>query len=113
MSYTKIPLTTDPNQNFTTTIPINNKNITLTLDIRYNGIGGYWFMSVTDKKTGNVLIDSLPLLTGEYPSGDILHQYQYLGIGSATVVKTGNLSDDSPDSTNLGTNFVLLWGDTV
>ena len=105
-----IPLTTDPNQNLTCTIPINGKNITLSLNIRYNGISGYWTMSVTKK--GALIIDSLPLITGQYPAADILGQYQYLGIGSAVVVPTGTLKTENPDDTNLGADFVLMWGDT-
>jgi len=112
MSYKIIPLTTDPDQNFTITLPIDGKNITLFLRLRYNTMGNYWWLSVTDY-SGKMLIDSLPLLTGDYPAADILEQYAYLNIGSACVVKTGTAQMDIPDDTNLGTEFVLVWGDRV
>lgn len=112
-NFFKIPLTTDPNQTFAVTIPVNGINKNLILNIRYNSIAGYWTMSVTDKTLGNLLIDSLPLITGVYPSGDLLSQYQYLGLGSASIVKATNVTNDYPDDTNLGADFVLVWGDKV
>ncbi|HBC94305.1 MAG TPA: hypothetical protein DCZ10_15760 [Pelotomaculum sp.] len=106
MSYYTIPLTSDPSQNFTCTIPVDGRNITLRFRINYNDIAGYWWMSITDS-SGALLIDSLPLLTGQ----NILGQYQYLGIGSAYLYNNGS-SEDNPDNTNLGTDFLLIWGDS-
>ncbi|GAB6170544.1 hypothetical protein JCM15765_03970 [Paradesulfitobacterium aromaticivorans] len=113
MGYVVIPLTNEPNQNFITTIPVDGKNITLKLRIRFNSAGNYWMMSITDPKTGSLILDGIPLLSGEYPAADLLGQYKYLGLGSAAIVNAGNSSMDSPDSTNLGTDFLLVWGDTV
>lgn len=112
MAYSIIPLTTDPSQSFQCTIPIDGKNITLTFLIRYNDIAKYWTMGISDA-SGNLLIDSLPLVTGEYPAANILAQYAYLGIGSAVVLNIGNLPADRPDDTNLGADYYLVWGDTV
>lgn len=113
MSYNIVPLTTDPNQNFTCTVPVDAKNLTLKFVLRYNTEADYWLMSVSDAQTSQTYIDSLPLITGNYPAADLLEQYAYLGIGSATVVKIGSISGDIPDDTVLGTDFVLVWGDTV
>lgn len=112
-NYFIIPLTTSPNQTFSVTVPIDELNRYLILNIRYNGIAGYWIVSITDKVTGILLIDSLPLITGEYPSGDLLGQYEYLGLGSWSVVKKGTVPMDYPDDTNLGTDFLLIAGDRV
>jgi hypothetical protein len=112
MAYKIVPLTTDPNQSFTITLPIDSINITLGLGIRYNLVANYWVMSVSDSD-GNLLIDSLPLVTGEYPASDILGQYEYLGIGSAFVVNVSNIDEDLPTDTTLGTDFYLMWGDRV
>jgi hypothetical protein len=106
-----IPLTSDPNQTMKTTVNVGGRNITLQLDIRYNDIAEYWVMMVTDPVTGTVLIDSVPLITGDYPAGNILGQYAYLGIGSAYVVPAATVAMDYPDDTNLGTDFVLVWSD--
>lgn len=103
----EIPLTSKPDQNFQVTIPVDGNNITLRFRVRYNTQGNYWWMSISDKE-GKVLIDALPLLGG----GNLLEPHSYLGIGSAYVINTGNNYMDYPDSTNLGTDFKLIWGDT-
>jgi len=108
-----IPLTTDPDQNFICTIPVDGKNLTLKLRVIFNTAANYWVMSITDPKTNKLILDNIPLLTGEYPAADLLGQYKYLGLGSATIVNVGNRTMDSPDSTNLGSDFLLLWGDTA
>ncbi len=106
-----IPLTTDPNQTFQTTLTVDGKNITLTFDLRYNEEAGCWIMGIEDAD-GNLLLDSVPLVPGKYPAANILAQHAYLGIGSAYIINTANSSADHPDDTNLGTDFVLVWGDT-
>lgn len=109
-----IPLTTDPNQTFQSTIPIDGDNRTLSFGLRYNAVAGYWTLSITDPYTRKMLIDSLPILIGEFPAANILEQYSYLGIGSATIVKVGPVPENvNPDDKTLGTNYVLVWGDTI
>jgi hypothetical protein len=105
-----VPLTSDPDQTFKITLPVNNKNLTLGLRFRYNTEGIYWYMSITDSN-GNLLIDAIPLLCGDFPAANMLGQYSYLNIGSAFIIKVGTAEMDSPDDTNLGTEFVLVWGD--
>lgn len=107
-----IPLTTDANQTFQTTVAVGSKNIALSLAIHYNEMAGYWVMSIADPATNTILLDSIPLITGGYPAANVLGQYSYLGIGSAYVIKTSAVSLDYPDSTDLGTDFVLVWSDT-
>jgi hypothetical protein len=108
MALYEIPLTNDPDQTLAVTVPIGGVNINLRLRVRFNTQANYWWMTVADIK-GNVLADAIPLLSG----GDILGQFQYLGLGSAYVVNMGNSIMDSPDSTNLGTDFRLWWGDPI
>ena len=110
-SYYELPITSDPDQTFSCTIPINGKNVTLNFRLRYNDIAKYWWLTIADKDN-KVLIDSLPLLSPASPTGNILEQYQYLGIGSAYLVNAGGTLQDSPDSSNLGTDFLLIWGDS-
>lgn len=107
MTYQRIPLTTS-NQAFTCTLEIDGKNKKLAFSVRYNEIAKYWTMTVTDPTIGSVLLSSIPLL----PAGNILGQYAYLQIGSAYVVNTGNTDTDRPGATNLGTDWILVWGDT-
>jgi len=108
-----VPLTSDPNQIINTTLSIDGANKNVQLGLKYNEMAGYWVLSITDPSTQELLLDSLPLITGEYPAGNLLGQYAYLGLGAATLVNAGNVDMDYPDDTNLGTDFQLIWGDTI
>jgi hypothetical protein len=48
MSTQIIPLTSDPNQTFNTSLNIDNSNITLTLSLKYNEMSGYWKMGIAN-----------------------------------------------------------------
>jgi hypothetical protein len=107
-----IPLTTAPNQSMTVNLPINGGTTTLNLTIYYNenGINGnHWVMDIADQY-GNPLVNSVPLVTGVWPGGNILAPFDYLWIGSATVLNLSGSATDIPDSTSLGTGYVLAWG---
>jgi hypothetical protein len=106
-----IPLTIDPDQFFTCTVPVDSKNISLFFRFRYNTVAEYWVATIADS-TGVILIDSMPILESNYPAANLLEQYKHLGIGSAYVVKKGKVNTDRPDDTNLGSDFVLVWSDT-
>ncbi|MGG3884358.1 phage baseplate plug family protein [Brevibacillus panacihumi] len=112
MATTILPITPGMNQTFTCTLPVDNKNITLNFSLTYNTPGGYWFMSLTDHETGELLIDSLPLLPGEYPSANILRQYAYLGIGSAVIFSI-NGDNSAPTFDSLGKDHLLIWSDNI
>ena len=110
----EIPLTTEPNQSFKITIPVNGKNLELKLIVRFNTIANYWVMTVIDVLSDDILIDSLPLLTGQYPAANILEQYAYLEIGSAVIINTSTMDiSDEPNDKNLGTDYILVWGDNL
>lgn len=112
MAYQIIPLTPQ-NQTLNIQLSIDGQNKTLVLTIMYNTIADYWYMSVSDSN-GNKLLDSVPLLVSDYPANNILEQYSYLQIGSAYVVPKSNAAAFSqPNDTNLGTDYVLVWGDTA
>lgn len=113
MAYKIIPLVPGSNQSFSCTLPVDSQNITLGFSFTYNTVGEYWFMSVSDARTNTMLLDAVPLVTGEFPAADLLGQYAYLGIGSAAIIPTGTLSTDRPDETTLGTDYVLVWGDSI
>jgi len=113
MSLQKIPLDNSPNQNFQCALTIGNENRNLSFLLCYNQIAEYWVISITDTNTGELLLDSVSFVTGQYPAGNILEPYSYLDIGSAFLVNVSGSSMDYPDDTNLGADFVLLWGDTL
>lgn len=102
----EIPLTQDPDQNFNCSILLLDKNISLYFRVRYNSMAKYWVVTVSDS-SGNILLDSIPLITGI----DLLEQFKHLGIGSAIIVNVGTTLTDSPDDTSLGSRFKLLWGE--
>ena len=109
-----IPLTTAPNQTFRITVEVDGENLSLQLGLRYNLQARYWVMSVTDGKTGKMLVDGIPILTGVYPAANLLEQYNYLKIGSAVIVPVGPVTEKpEPDDETLGSSFVLVWGDTI
>jgi hypothetical protein len=111
MSLQLIPLDTSPNQNFKVTLAVDGNSLTLQLTIRFNSMAGYWVMTIQDA-SGNLLLDSIPMLTGEFPAANILGQFGYLRIGSAYIISNG-AAIDYPDATTLGTDFLLIWGDTA
>ncbi len=106
-----VPLTSDPGQTFTVSLSIDAHIVTLQLAVAYSEMAGYWVLTINDR-AGNLLLDSIPLVAGAYPAANILGQYAYLAIGSAFVINASGTSDDSPDATSLGSDFVLLWDDT-
>ena len=114
MEIYEIPLTSEPNQNFKCTVPVDGENKAFIFDIRYNLEAQYWVLTVTDDLANVILIDSLPLLAGVYPAANLLEQYAYLNIGSAYIVKVNpDITDENPTAETLGSGFKLYWSDTA
>ncbi len=111
MSQQIIPLTNQPNQSLSVSLNIDGAALSLRLNIRFNEMAGWWVMTVSDQ-FGNMIIDSLPMVTGDYPAANILEQYAYLAIGSAFLINISQTPIDSPNLSNLGSDFILLWADT-
>ena len=110
-----IPLDSSPNQTFQVTLSVNTINIQLKFFLSYNKIAEYWTMRIVDPLTDSVILDSIPLIviSSITVPNNFIWQYDYLKIGSAYLVKVGIGADDYPNETNLGTDFVLVWGDNV
>lgn len=106
-----IPLTNDQAQQATVQLTVDDAARTLTLNINYLAMAGYWVMAVVDA-AGTLLLSGVPLLTGSYPAANLLAQYQYMQIGSAYLLNTGSGLIDSPGQTTLD-QFTLVWGDSV
>lgn len=107
-----LPLSNLPNQSFTIALQVDGNPLALALAVRYNEMAGYWVMTVKDR-SGNLLVDSVPFVSGQYPGGNILAPYSYLKIGSAFVINTSGVQQDFPDKTNLGVDFNVVWDDTA
>lgn len=108
-----VPLTNEPNQKLSITLPIDGGNISFDLECRYNSKAGNWTLKATNTNTGEIYFDGLPLLYGVYPSANQLEQLSYKRIGSITLVKNGDIELDMPNDVSLGNQFFLLWGDTI
>jgi hypothetical protein len=111
MSSQIVPLIVAQNQTFTVQLTVNGAPLTLLLTLTYLTMAGYWSLAVADA-TGAPLLASVPLITGWYPAANMLAQYQYLNIGAAYLLNTGNAPQDYPDQNALS-QFSLLWGDNV
>lgn len=112
MPTTILPIAPGMNQTFTCTLPVDDKNITLDFSLTYNSPGGYWFMSITNHDTGELLINSLPLLPADYPAANLLKQYSYLGIGSAAIFSVSG-DNSAPTFESLGKDHIVIWSDNV
>ena len=110
MSDQIIPLPASANQTFAAQLVVDGNALTLNLAVSYSSVAGYWQMSVADVNN-NLLVASVPLITGWYPAANLLEQYTYLAIGSAALLNTGNAIGDYPSQSNLG-QFSLVWSDT-
>lgn len=106
----KVPVTSAPNQTIFFTITINGVNLSLELFLRFID-ETYWIMDISNHETGQIYLTSIPLVTADDPAQNLLTPYDYLGIGTAYIVATDNISDDGPTSDNLGTSWALLWDD--
>ena len=111
MSSQIVPLVQAPNQSFTVQLTVDGKPLTLALVASYSAMSGWWQLQIANVQ-GVVLVASVPLVTGYYPSANLLAQYGYLAIGSAYLLNTSNSAEDYPSANNL-TSFSLLWGDTA
>jgi len=107
-----IPLTNDANQTLTVALNVNGGVLRLNLFVTYSEMAQYWIMSIYDSR-GNILISSIPMVTGSWPAANILSQFGYLNIGSAYIINLGQVSDDYPNSSELGNAFSLLWDDNA
>ena len=107
-----VPLTNDPNQNLVAPLSVDGLIQDMFLTLRFNEAAQYWVMTVSDVQ-GNLILDSVPFITGNAPAGNILGQFAYLGIGSAYIINASAVAaPDFPNSVDLGSDFVLIWGDT-
>jgi hypothetical protein len=138
MALQVVPLTNEPNQVFTVQLQVDGSPLSLNLTVNYNEMAGYWLLSISDINN-NLLIDSVPMICGDYPAANILGQQRYLAIGSWYIVNVSNLlvtsgsidtgfgqgafgigafgapgqgGVDYPNNTNLGSDFQLWVGDT-
>jgi len=111
MALQVVPLSSS-SQTITAQLQVDGAPLTLVLTIKWSAMAGYWVLTVSGAQ-GNLLVDGVPLVTGWYPAANLLAQFGYLKIGSAYVLNLGIDNSDYPGNTDLGTGFILVWGDTA
>lgn len=112
--YTVIPSPTSRNEWQTITVQPDGTKKTVQLRFHFVDTKGIWNLSIYDPKTGACMAECIPLLSGLYPSADILGPFGALGIGSACIVPlVTSPTTEHPSETNFGTEFVLVWGDRI
>jgi len=107
-----IPLDPSPNQTFSVVLTVDGRNINLQIKLRWNILARYWVMTIIDPGIGNYLVDGIVITTGVLPTINILQPYSYLGIGSCYIINVSGVDGDYPDEFNLGTDYIMLWGNT-
>ena len=108
-----VSLTSQPNQALTVQLVVDGAALTLNLYIAWSPMAGVWLMDVADA-TGALLLTCIALVTGVWPAANLLAQYGYLKIGSAYILNTSNdVAAFGPSADNLGSTFLLVWGDTA
>lgn len=107
-----VPLTNDPQQTLSVSLNVDGSVLRLQLFVYFSEMAQYWLMNISDA-SGNLLISSMPLVTGDWPAANLLAQFGYLEIGSAYIINLGQVSDDYPAADELGDSFSLIWGDTA
>lgn len=113
MNYFSIPLTSAPDQTFTTTVNINNENVTASFRIRYNSIGKYWTITMYTSGNDQNIVDDVVVYCGYEYYNDLLEPYKYKMIGSLFVVPRKIGLSDYPSMTNLNSDYWLVWGDEL
>lgn len=108
----KIPLTNSPNQSFSSTIPVGNENIEFEFYLSYNDVAGYWMLTLTKSETQEILFSELPLLCSFIYYNNMVTQLSYKNFGSIYITVIQDKEKASmPDDQNIGSSYIMLWGD--
>jgi len=110
MAIVQIPLTNQPNQNFSISLPSTSANILLYARIYWNRIAEYWQMDISNDR-GVALVSGLPLLISGSIYADLLGQFKYLDIGTMFIFPFSEAFENkSPGLNDWGVNHSLIWG---
>lgn len=107
----RIPLYPYPNQTFQCRVPVNGQNKNFRFNLWYNEQAKYWLLTLIDVDKEEVIFSNLPLLCSGVYFHDILSQLGYKEIGMCFVVPTSKDNVGMPNDKNLGTSYIVVWGD--
>ena len=95
-------------------LEIGGKNRVLFIKLRWHKKSEKWLMSIFDEDN-TPIIRNVPLVTSfDYPSSNLLNQYEYMDIGSAAALPTTESPETQiPGRENFGVlrDWCLAWGD--
>lgn len=103
-----VSITNAPNQTLAVGLNVNGSVLRLTLGMTFSEMAQMWLMSISDS-SGNLLLSSIPMVTGSWPAANLLSQHGYLNIGSAYIINLGQTANDYPGANDWTSNFLLLW----
>lgn len=109
-----VALSALPNQTMKVRITIDNSKKAYYLFFSYREICEYWTMDLMDTYK-NPILSNIPLVTGGglLEAGNLLKQFGYKRLGSILIYKATETDNDTPDTEDLGSDFLFLWGDTI
>ncbi len=110
----EIPITPTHNYELTVNVQLFETNRLMKIIQHYNKTAGYWVVTIVDPTTEEILIDSLPLVTGKIytESLNIIRALGYLLIGNIYLQPRVSIpTSDFPNETNLETDFQFIWAD--
>lgn len=113
MNLSILPVDTQPNQTFECSLPVDDKNRRFKFFFSWNAIGQYWQFDLYDQNQDNIqLLSNQVVCPINAPYNNILWSYTYKEIGSLYVINVSDVSGDRPGLQNLGSDWLLVWGDT-
>lgn len=104
MNYYQLPLTSEPNQTFDTTIEFSDENKTFRILLVWNLCTSTWEISCWDKSTDEALFLNIPVIETD----NLIPHLAYKEIGTIAVINDGG-AGDRPAVDNLDTEWVITW----
>ena len=117
LTYTELPLTSDPRQVFTTDLSPDATPLHVRIEIRYLSAPDRWVITIWDNANSTLLANQVPLVCSRGFPLDLLYPFRHLrggkGIGSLFVLRnTGSPDTTDPGKDNL-TDFQMIYGDEL
>lgn len=107
----RIPLYPYPNQTFQCRVPVNGGNKNFRFNLWYNEQAEYWLLTLVDVDKEETIFANLPLLASKNNFADMITQLDYKMIGMCFVIPQITDKASAPDDENLGTGYIMIWGD--
>ena len=116
MTYTILPLTSDPWQVFTLDLTVDGEPFHAQIEVRYLPAPGQWFLSLRDHASGELLVNMVPLIASLGRVSDLLRPFRHLrdgkGMGSLFCLRNTDEPETPDPSEGNMPEFQVLWGDT-